>query len=86
VQDRRVTQRILVLEDVEVPLVEVVHYLYYVVPNARLHLDDLLDAFLLFLELVGIGFLVVAVDLLKEVVEVALEPLRRVIGCLCSDV
>lgn len=44
VQDGLLSQLVLVLEEVEVPLVEVVHDLDHVVPDSRLHPNKLFDA------------------------------------------
>ena len=68
------SEHIAVLKDVEVPLFELVHDLEDLCPLARVDIDDLTDALLVFLKLGCVRLSFFTMQLFKEVVKVSLEP------------
>mmetsp|Transcript_39264 Transcript_39264/g.37688 ORF Transcript_39264/g.37688 Transcript_39264/m.37688 type:complete len:528 (-) Transcript_39264:121-1704(-) len=86
VQNGGILEDLIVFEDVEFPLVEVIHHLEGIVPHAGGHIDHLLDPLFLLLELVGVRLLGLSVDFLQEVVQVPFEPLGGVVGAFRGHV
>lgn len=63
-----IAKYLVVLENVEVPFVEVVHHFDGVVPDSRSHFDSLLELFFLFFELLNVDLLILTVNFLQKVV------------------
>jgi len=85
VDQRILAQRFRVLENVEVPLVELVHHFDQDGPVAHTNRNHLLDAFLVFFTRVRVDFVILSVQFFQEIIKVAFEPLSGVVRRLGGE-
>mmetsp|Transcript_8182 Transcript_8182/g.9875 ORF Transcript_8182/g.9875 Transcript_8182/m.9875 type:complete len:289 (+) Transcript_8182:675-1541(+) len=85
-QQEVITEGGAVLENIELPLVKIVHDLQDVGPLARIDFDNLAQALLILLYLILVNFTIVTMELFQKIVKVTLEPLRCVVSLLCGNI
>ena len=86
VNENIISQDWAVFEDIKVPLFEIIHDLEDVSPLSCIHVNDLSEALLVFLNLVLVWFDIFSVKFLEEVIEILFEPISRIIRLLRSNV
>lgn len=74
-----------VLKDIELPLLEIVHDLQNLGPLPRVHIDQLAQPLLVFLNLGRVYLTILSVQLFEKIVQIALKPCSCVISLLCRD-
>jgi len=75
-----------VAEDIEVPLVKIIHHLQYVGPLTHVDLEHVLEPFFFLLDLIWVLLFTLPVELFQEIIQVTLVPLCGIVGRLSRDV